>query len=143
LEACDLDLAQLSGDEPAGYIHRLQGRAYKALRPDQEEYIESDAQAYLHAGEPALLLDAHRKGSYGGTGKTGNWQAAARLAQIHPILLAGGLNPGNVRQAVHSVHPWGVDVASGVETSPGRKDIEKVREFIQIAKQAEKERQAC
>jgi phosphoribosylanthranilate isomerase len=143
LEACDLDLAQLSGDEPVNHIHGFKGRAYKALRPDREGFLETEAKAYLNLEEPALLLDAHQPGLYGGTGTTGNWQAAARLAQIYPILLAGGLNPGNVSRAVRSVRPWGVDVASGVESTPGRKDIEKVREFIRIAKQVEIERQVC
>ena len=143
LEKCRLDLAQLSGDEPADEVQQLQSSAYKALRPGKQGFLEGEITTYLAAGEPALLLDAHQPGSYGGTGKTGDWQAAARIARKHPILLAGGLNCDNLRQAIQTVHPWGVDVASGVESSPGRKDLEKVREFIRIAKLEEKERQAC
>ena len=80
--------------------------------------------------EPALLIDAYRKGEYGGTGQVGDWSIAAKMARHHSILLAGGLTPENVAQAIAQVQPWGVDVASGVESAPGRKDVEKMRAFV-------------
>jgi phosphoribosylanthranilate isomerase len=79
-------------------------------------------------------VDACRPGEYGGTGHTGNWDLARRLAERYPILLAGGLNPDNVAEAVAQVQPWGVDVASGVESSPGKKDADKVAAFVQAAR---------
>jgi phosphoribosylanthranilate isomerase len=80
------------------------------------------------------LVDAAVKGAYGGTGLTADWFAAAGLAQRYPLLLAGGLNPENVAEAVRQVQPWGVDVASGVEASPGRKDAGRLKAFVQAVK---------
>jgi len=76
------------------------------------------------------LVDAAVKGSYGGTGITADWFAAAELAKRYPLLLAGGLTPENVADAVRRVRPWGVDVASGVEASPGEKDPGKMKAFV-------------
>ena len=70
---------------------------------------------------------------YGGSGQLADWQAAARLAARYPIFLAGGLNPANVAAAVAQVKPWGVDVASGVESAPGQKDHAKIRDFVAAA----------
>jgi phosphoribosylanthranilate isomerase len=84
-----------------------------------------------------LLIDAYDAQLYGGTGKKADWHVAAELAQIYPrLLLAGGLTPANVAQAVQTVHPWGVDVSSGVEISPGHKDHNAIRAFIAAAKGA-------
>lgn len=80
----------------------------------------------------ALLLDSHEPGTAGGTGRTFDWDAIPPLPR--PLILAGGLHPGNVRRAVRRVRPWAVDVSSGVETAPGIKSPEKVIEFIKEAK---------
>jgi len=80
------------------------------------------------------LLDAWVADSYGGTGHTFNWELAARVAQKYHVILAGGLAPENVADAIRTVRPYGVDVSSGVEFSPGRKDSEKVEAFIRNAK---------
>jgi phosphoribosylanthranilate isomerase len=86
----------------------------------------------------AWLLDAYSPGKPGGTGETFNWDLALRAqAMGRPIFLAGGLTPENVAHAVRSVRPYGVDVSSGVEGAPGRKDHAKVRLFIQSAKAVE------
>lgn len=85
---------------------------------------------------PAFLIDAHVPGAYGGTGQTADWAAAGEIARRYPILLAGGLTPENVADAVAQVQPWGVDVSSGVERAPGRKDHVKVRLFVERAKRA-------
>jgi phosphoribosylanthranilate isomerase len=80
------------------------------------------------------LLDAYSPDAYGGTGMTFNWEIAAKAKQYGPVILAGGLTPDNVGQAVEIVRPYAVDVSSGVEVSPGSKDTDKVREFVRKAK---------
>jgi phosphoribosylanthranilate isomerase len=82
-----------------------------------------------------LLVDAAVKGVYGGSGVTADWSAAAELAKKYPLLLAGGLTPENVADAVRQVKPWGVDVASGVESAPGEKDAAKMSAFVKAVKQ--------
>jgi phosphoribosylanthranilate isomerase len=135
LDACGLDLAQLSGDEPAGDLAVLGERAFKAIRP--RDAAEAAALAALYprrAAPPGLLVDASAgPGQFGGTGRTGDWDAARALSAAQPILLAGGLRPENVAAAVAAVHPWGVDVASGVESAPGRKDPAKMQAFVRGA----------
>jgi len=79
----------------------------------------------------AVLVDAHVAGQYGGTGQTAPWHLLADLELDVPLILAGGLTPENVAEAVRVVKPYAVDVASGVESSPGRKDVDKVRRFIE------------
>jgi phosphoribosylanthranilate isomerase len=84
----------------------------------------------------ALLLDGHAAGQHGGTGQTAPWHLLESFRPGVPIILAGGLTPDNVAEAVRIVRPYGVDVASGVEQSPGRKDAEKMRRFIDNAREA-------
>jgi phosphoribosylanthranilate isomerase len=84
------------------------------------------------ADAAALLLDSHRSGETGGTGQTFDWSDVPSLDL--PVVLAGGLNPGNVRRAIRQVRPWAVDVSSGVEDAPGIKNAEKMRLFISEAK---------
>lgn len=84
----------------------------------------------------ALLLDGHAPGQHGGTGQRAPWELLAKFKPGLPLILAGGLTPDNVEEAVRLVRPWGVDVASGVELNPGWKDLEKMRKFIQNARQA-------
>ncbi len=137
LHACWLDAAQLAGDETTATLAALGERAFKAIRPASLASAEQTAAALpLRSEPPAFLLDAFHPGEYGGTGQTGDWTLAARLAQAHPLLLAGGLNPNNVREAIARVQPWGVDVASGVERAPGVKDPALIREFISQAKKS-------
>ena len=90
--------------------------------------------SHLHEGA-IVLLDPYVEGTYGGTGQTLDWSVASEIAGDRPTVLAGGLNPKNVRSAVSQVIPWAVDVSSGVETD-GKKDSEKIRAFIQNAKAA-------
>jgi phosphoribosylanthranilate isomerase len=78
----------------------------------------------------ALLLDGHAPGQHGGTGRTAPWHLLASFQPGVPIILAGGLTPDNVAEAIRIVRPYGVDVASGVESAPGRKDVEKMRRFL-------------
>lgn len=155
LATCQLDFAQLSGEEVPALVgdanSPVYGRAYKALRPASFAEAEAEAEWYLppeyeaefgrQQGEqmpPGLLLDTYHPTLRGGTGETGDWSAAAALAgQIAGLMLAGGLTVANVAEAVRCVRPFAVDVASGVEAAPGRKDPQLVREFVRLAKQAE------
>jgi phosphoribosylanthranilate isomerase len=114
----------------------LDGNAFKAVRPRSFQEGEEQLAVFGRTTAPALLVDAHVKGAYGGTGATGDWSLASHLAARAPILLAGGLNPENVALAIQLVAPWGVDVASGVESSPGIKDPAKISAFISAAKKA-------
>jgi phosphoribosylanthranilate isomerase len=136
-KACDLDYVQLSGHEDANFCASVADRTgcpvIKALRlasPDEaariETYVEEEA-------VQLLLADAAVAGSWGGSGAAWDWSAAAYLAARFPLLLAGGLNTENVGGAITAVRPFGVDVASGVETN-GHTDLEKVHAFIHTVK---------
>ena len=137
LDLCGLDLAQLHGEETPEDMNVLDGRGYKALRPRSAEEALELSQAYLqatHPMQPALLLDAYHPDLRGGTGITGDWNAAVGLAKTCSLLLAGGLNPTNVVDAIRAVQPWGVDVSSGVECAPGKKDHAALAALIRAAK---------
>jgi phosphoribosylanthranilate isomerase len=135
-----LDLAQLHGDEPPEVVAAMAGAAYKAIRPkSREEGLAAAARfAPLTAPRgPGLMVDAYSPDAYGGTGLRTDWALAAELVAAQPrLLLAGGLAPDNVAQAVAAVAPWGVDVASGVEAAPGRKNHDAVRAFIAAVRAA-------
>ena len=154
LEECDLDLAQLSGDEVPKLVgdadSPIYGRCYKALRPTSLAEAEADAEWYVppqfseqpparHPNRPALLIDTYHPTLRGGTGETGNWTLSAQLArQVPNLMLAGGLTAANVAAAVRAVRPYAVDVASGVEAKPGTKDHALVRAFVANAKGVER-----
>jgi phosphoribosylanthranilate isomerase len=125
LQTCSLDLAQLHGDETPETFAQLAPHAFRAFRG----IPESNA-GYERNEAPAMLIDAAVKGVYGGSGVTADWTAAAELAKKYPLLLAGGLTPENVADSVKQVNPWGVDVASGVESAPGEKDAGKMKAFV-------------
>jgi phosphoribosylanthranilate isomerase len=139
LEIAQIDLAQLHGDEPVHVVEQLNGRGFKALRPASKTEAEIDAEWFAPHGPnaPVLLVDAYRKDQYGGTGHVADWSIATKLAQQYPILLAGGLTPDNVVEAIRQVRPWGVDVASGVECAPGKKDVALMRLFVERARSNE------
>jgi phosphoribosylanthranilate isomerase len=131
LNDCGLDLAQLHGDETPEDITELKGRAYKGVRGVGVKNL-NDFVSNGHA--PALLLDAYSPDAYGGTGHTADWTAARVIAEQFPIFLAGGLTPENVADAIAQVKPWGVDVASGVEMSPRKKDWARMQKFVEATK---------
>jgi phosphoribosylanthranilate isomerase len=133
METCALSLAQLHGDETSEMVQSLHGKAFKAFRGVTD--IEADKRMIANSA-PAFLVDASVEGAYGGTGVKADWSAAAELAKEYQILLAGGLTPENVVEAVQQVRPWGVDVASGVEASPGSKDASKMKAFVQAVRRA-------
>ncbi len=142
-EECQLQTIQLHGDEPPEQVARLAGdyRVIRAFRvgPQEVDAMSESLEACdkLRAKPWACLVDGKTDGSFGGTGKTAPWEALHRLyrtAQWPPLILAGGLTAGNVAEAIRVAGPWGVDVASGVESSIACKDATMVREFIQNAR---------
>ena len=142
LDSCGLHLAQLHGDETPNELKALNSRAFKAIRPRTADEAREAIKRYAGVGvsAPALLLDAYEIGHYGGTGSCADWNIAEELARATPLMLAGGLTPENVTKAMARVQPWGVDVSSGVECSPGKKDWQKVDAFVRAVRQYEKEK---
>ena len=130
MEKCGLTYAQLHGDETPEYCETLDRPILKALRLKDRSSFLSLAEYRGRAGVKGFVVDTFSESSYGGTGQTTDWSLAAEVARAAPILLAGGLTPENVQDAIAQVHPYGVDVSSGVEVRPGKKDHDKVRAFI-------------
>jgi phosphoribosylanthranilate isomerase len=137
-----LDWVQLSGDETWHYCRRVHRPVIKAVHvePDMQakDVIDDIAEGYLKM-EPKrfiCLLDTKVGESFGGTGETFNWQLAKEVSDRFPVLVAGGLDPDNVKKLISEVHPWGVDVSSGVE-SGGKKDPEKITAFINAIREME------
>jgi len=134
IRECGLTLLQFHGDEPPEYCLQFGLMSMKAFRVRDAASL----QLVQNYHTEAFLLDAYTPGKLGGTGETFNWDLA-REAQSwgRPIFLAGGLTADNVAEAVRHARPFAVDVSSGVEAAPGRKDHAKVRAFIQAAKAVE------
>ena len=137
-EFCGLDLVQLSGDEPLAAGETISRPLIKAIKVNpatsEGEELRRVRQLIVVAEAKGilLLLDRYEVNAYGGTGKSISWALAREVADDHRLLLAGGLTPENVAQAIDLVHPWGVDVASGIETD-GANDPEKIARFLQAA----------
>lgn len=130
VELCGLDLVQLHGDESPGFCKLVKSRIIKAIRVRNETSLES----MFSYEVSAFLLDAWSPLAHGGTGLTFDWELAVAASGKGRIILAGGLTPENVADAVKRVHPYAVDVSSGVEASAGKKDPDRIREFIKRAK---------
>ena len=145
---CRLNALQLHGDEPPSYLADLQRRvpSAKLIRAWRMGRDRLDGlAAYLNECKQwncqvvGCLIDAQVTGVYGGSGKTVPWARLSRAYQTDhwpPMILAGGLTAKNVSEAIAATHPWGVDVASGVESSPGVKDLALVSDFLQNARSA-------
>lgn len=130
---CGLNLLQFHGEESPEFCTQFGLMTMKAFRVRDRESLKA-LPAY---STDAWLLDAFTPGQLGGTGERFNWDLAAEAGRLgRPIFLAGGLTPENVAEAVRRARPFGVDVSSGVESAPGRKDPAKVRAFIAAAKAA-------
>lgn len=140
-EDARLDMIQLSGDEPLDILDDLEMPVIKALRFPEGTTIDEateEVDAWLshrHAAE-LVLIDGYKPGAYGGTGTKANWRLLREVSVRYPIVLAGGLDPENVALAVQQVNPFGVDVSGGTETD-GLKDPEKLKAFVQNAREAE------
>lgn len=131
IASCGLMMLQFHGDEPAEFCSQFGLMAIKAFR------IRDAASLAALADYPteAWLLDAWSPAAHGGTGERFNWDLAVQAKALgRPVLLAGGLTPENVAEAVKQVRPFGVDVSSGVESAPGLKDAAKIRAFVAAAK---------
>ncbi len=130
-QACQLSAVQIHGDEACAGFEALPVPVWRAIRW-QNGMWSPRPQAW-----PAerYVLDAPAAG-YGGTGRQVDWPAAAELSRTHRTMLAGGLTPENVAEAIRTVRPLGVDVSSGVERAPGRKDMRKMNEFVRRAREA-------
>ena len=127
-EYCRLDFIQLSGDETPDFCNQIPAsRLFKAVPPAMEE-APGAIDSYKAR---AFLIDSRDQGQFGGTGKLSNWEQAMAIGRKHPVILAGGLNPENVGMAIEAVLPEAVDVSSGVEIYPGKKDFPKIRMFME------------
>jgi phosphoribosylanthranilate isomerase len=140
----DLDLIQIHGDETPNYLTQLGDRPImRALRLGLAglqpifDYLET---CKKFGSVPKLvLIDALAQGAYGGTGETANWSICAQYSRrdgLPPLVLAGGLTPRNVAEAIHQVRPAAVDTASGVESSPGKKDPATLTAFVRASQKA-------
>lgn len=130
------EAVQLHGDESPEFCAAVQSLGLPVIR-GLALRSASDIPALADHPADALILDAHAPGDYGGTGRLSDWHLAAEAVRRFPektILLSGGLTPENVADAIGQVRPFGVDLASGVESAPGRKDPDKVRSFLTAAK---------
>jgi phosphoribosylanthranilate isomerase len=134
MDSCGLALAQLHGEESAGYCETLGRPVIKAIRLKDRTSLLALAEYKGRAQVRGFLLDAFAPDTHGGTGRTTDWTIAAELAQSLSVILAGGLTSDNVATAVATVKPYAVDVSSGVEASPGKKDHAKIRAFVEAAK---------
>lgn len=146
--ACQLNAVQLHGDESPDFTAHLASvlkdvaifRAWRFQGSSLADLADYLAACRMNGTSvAACLVDSHVPGVYGGTGAKVPWAELRReypMSGWPPLILAGGLSPENIAQAVATVQPWGVDVASGVETAPGQKDLERVRRFIEAARNA-------
>lgn len=133
---CGLDLLQFHGDESPEYLRGFEiARTIKAFRVKNSASLNRCG--LYHAG--MFLFDTFKKESFGGTGETFEWSLLEPFDRLKiPYFVSGGLTPENVREAIKNIHPFAVDVSSGVESAPGRKDHRRVEEFIAALRAADK-----
>jgi phosphoribosylanthranilate isomerase len=127
--ALRLDGVQLHGDERPGEVKDL-GRRFRVIKAFAAGPRFKLATLAQYKAASAFLLDGYRNGLYGGTGHRADWRLAREAKRYGPVILAGGLRPDNVAQAIAEVQPFGIDVASGVEARPGKKDPRALRELM-------------
>jgi len=131
VDFCGLNLVQLHGNESPEFCRQFPASTLvKAFSPR----TENDLQELKDYPVKAILVDTHDPKLYGGTGKTSNWKLASKIKKSHPLILSGGLNIDNIIEAIETAHPDAVDINSGVEVSPGKKDHSKVREIVKIVR---------
>lgn len=129
VDFCGLDMIQLHGDESAAYCAQFPRESViKAVTPAMGKNLS----AITDYPVAAFLADRRDAGKFGGTGRTVNWQTARRIMRSGPLILAGGLNESNVHEAISAVRPHAVDLNSGIESAPGRKDAGKMKAIVEI-----------
>ncbi len=127
---CKLDRVQLHGDESPAFCKKIRRRVIKVIRVKDIQSLKKLSDYPVSS----FLLDTFSEDQYGGTGKVFDWNLAYSAKKYGPIILAGGLTPINVRQAIQRIQPYGVDVCSGVESQPGIKDHKKMQAFLKNVK---------
>ncbi|HUL30845.1 MAG TPA: phosphoribosylanthranilate isomerase [Thermodesulfobacteriota bacterium] len=133
---CGLHLIQLHGDESPQYCGEF---PMSSLIKTVSHWADEEIKKLEDYCVKAILVDAHDPGHYGGTGRNSDWALALKVKKIHPLILAGGLNRENIKKAIETVGPHGVDINSGVEASPGKKDPYKIREIVEIIRETDKD----
>ncbi len=135
VEKLGLDLVQLHGDESPADCRKIRARVLKAIRVADQSSLARLNQFKVDG----FLLDTFHPDAYGGTGQVFDWKLAKQAGKLGRIIVAGGLNAGNVKEAIQKARPYGIDVCSGVEKTPGSKDHKKMRAFIDAVRSANKE----
>lgn len=131
IKECRLDALQFHGNESPDYCRQFSLKIIKAFRIKNGNSLK----AIPHYQVDAYLLDTYVEGTSGGTGESFNWDLALRAKEFsRPIILAGGLGPDNVAEAIRRVRPYGIDVSTGIEAEPGKKDHKKMKEFMKIVR---------
>lgn len=125
-DRCNLDYVQLSGNEDKIYLEKLSLPIIKVFKVKDQTVLKEIPQYDLNL----FMLETLNENKYGGTGKTFNWEIAKEAKRFGRVILSGGLTPENVFSALQQVEPYGVDVSSGVEESPGKKDKKKLEQFV-------------
>ncbi|MCK5391408.1 MAG: phosphoribosylanthranilate isomerase [Deltaproteobacteria bacterium] len=125
-----INMVQLHGDETPEFCSLVPLKVIKAIRVKDNLDVDKVAQYPVQA----ILFDTYSDAEYGGTGKSFNWEILQNISNLSNIILSGGLSPENVAQAISTVKPYAVDVSSGVEESPGKKDHMKLKKFIEAVK---------
>ncbi len=135
-ENCGLTTLQFHGEESSSYCEGFKQKVVKAFRVKDKSVLEKAVQ-YKDKVD-GYLLDTYSPSKYGGTGKTFEWSIAKEIKEFGlPIILSGGLNPQNIREAISEVEPYGIDVSSGVEERPGKKNLEKLINFVRIVRKTD------
>lgn len=129
-DRCNLDRVQLHGNESPTFCKKIRRRVIKAIRVKDIQSLKKLSDYPVSS----FLLDTFSEDQYGGTGRVFDWNLAYPAKKYGPIILAGGLTPNNVRQAIQRIQPYGVDVCSGVESQPGIKDHKKMQIFLKNVK---------
>jgi len=133
-ERCCLTTLQFHGEESPSYCEEFKQKVVKAFRVKDKSVLKKAAQ-YQNKVD-AYLLDTYSPFAYGGTGKTFDWSIVKEIKKFGlPIILSGGLSPENIKEAIRKVEPYGIDVSSGVEERPGKKNLEKLINFVRIVRE--------
>lgn len=146
IHSAGLTQVQLHGSEPLSYCSELKASekscsVCKAFRISRKQVAETDITKQIHVYEQvvdSVLLDSYQKGVEGGTGAVFDWELIDELDLLKPLILAGGLNPGNVAEAVRRVRPYGIDVNSGIEDAPGKKNHQQLKNLVEMVNKAQR-----